>query len=175
MQMISDFWMRVTSQEALHLAWAKVAANQGSAGGDHVSLHDFADGLFANIIQLRVELLDGSYRSGPFRKVALPKRKGGYRVLTIPTVRDRVVHTSIANVITPVFETVFEDSSFAYRPNRGVARAVERIEQWHKQGYEIVIEADVVAYFDNIRHSLLFDKVQTMVKGFRLKMGKPIG
>jgi CRISPR-associated protein Cas1 len=158
-----DLWERVTSQEALQEAWHKVLANDGSPGGDGVTLQDFKTNLFANIMQLRAELLGGTYRTGPFRKVSIPKKKPGYRVLTIPSVRDRVVHTSIANALTPIFEPHFEDSSFAYRPDRGVVHAVQRIETWRKRGYSTVVEADIVSYFDNVDQELLLDKIRLLV------------
>jgi CRISPR-associated protein Cas1 len=139
-----DLWERMTTQPALLEAWHKVLANDGSAGGDGVTLQEFRQDLFANITQLRAELLGGTYRSGPFRKVSVPKKKPGYRFLTIPAVRDRVVHTSIANALTSILEPQFEESSFAYRPNRGVLQAVQRIETWRKRGFTIVVEADTI-------------------------------
>jgi CRISPR-associated protein Cas1 len=128
-----------------------------------VTLNDFRSNLFANLIQIRAELLGGTYRAGPFRKVSIPKKKPGYRILTIPSVRDRVVHTSIANALTPLLEPHFEDSSFAYRPNRGVIHAVQRIESWRKRGYTIVVEADIVSYFDNIDQEILLDKIKIII------------
>lgn len=162
-QASQDLWQNVTSQQALQAAWYKVADNEGSPGGDAVTIRDFGRDLFANITQLRAELLGGTYRSGPFRKVSIPKKKPGYRILTIPSIRDRVVHTSIANALTPIFEPLFEDGSFAYRPNRGVVHAVERIDRWHKRGYTVVIEADIVSYFDNIDQQILQEKIASSI------------
>lgn len=158
-----EIWGRATSAEALQAAWHKVLANGGGAGGDGVSPREFGGDLFANLTQLRAELLGGTYRSGPFRKVAIPKRKPGYRVLTIPSIRDRVVHTAITNMLQPILEPLFEDGSFAYRPGRGVVHAVERIERWRKQGYNIVIEADIVSYFDNIDQEILLEKLSGVI------------
>ncbi|WP_417843801.1 reverse transcriptase domain-containing protein [Thalassospira sp.] len=154
-----EIWGRVTSAEALQAAWHKVVSNGGSAGGDGVSSQEFGRDLFANLTQLRVELLGGSYRSRPFKRVAIPKRKPGYRVLTIPSIRDRVVHTAIATMLLPILEPLFEDGSFAYRPGRGVVHAVECIERWRKQGYNTVIEADIVRYFDNVDQEILLEHV----------------
>lgn len=158
-----DLWERVTAQAALQQAWFKVQANDGGQGGDGVTLRDFEQDIFANITQLRAELLGGTYRTGPFRKVSIPKKKPGYRILTIPSVRDRVVHTSIASALTPIFEPHFQDGSFAYRPGRGVVHAVERIENWRKRGFTIVVEADIVSYFDNVNQALLQDKIRSLI------------
>ena len=102
-----DIWQRITSHDALVEAWHKVLANEGGPGGDQVTLGNFKANLFANITQLRADLLGGTYRSGPFRKVSIPKKKPGYRILTIPSIRDRVLHTSISNALTPIFEPRF--------------------------------------------------------------------
>lgn len=154
-----DLWERVTARDALQAAWVKVSANGGSAGGDSVSLKEFDSDLFANLAQLRAELLGGTYRTGPFRKVSISKKKPGYRILTIPSIRDRVIHTSIAIALNPILEAIFEDCSFAYRPNRGVVHAVDRIEKWHSRGYDVVIEADIVSYFDHVDHEILLQKI----------------
>lgn len=158
-----DLWQNVTTYDALEAAWYKVYANQGGPGGDGVTLEDFRENLFANITQLRAEILGGTYRSGPFRKVSIPKKKPGYRILTIPSIRDRVLHTSISNALTPIFEPIFEDSSFAYRPERGVVHAVQRIENWRKRGFNIVVEADIVSYFDNVDQEILKDKLNAVL------------
>lgn len=158
-----NLWQRVTSHDALHAAWHKVHANGGGPGGDGVTLGDFEGDLFANLTQLRSELLSGSYRSGPFRKVSVPKKKPGYRVLTIPSVRDRVLHTSLASALGPIFEPLFEDASFAYRPGRGVVQAVERIEALRRRGFDVVIEADIVSYFDNIDQEILKEKIEQVI------------
>jgi len=156
---LPDLWQQVASRDALQEAWYRVLANDGGSGGDGVGLGQFKSDLFANLTQLRAELLGGTYRTGPFRKVSIPKKKPGYRILTIPSIRDRVLHTSIANALTPIFEILFEDSSFAYRPGRGVVQAVARIESWRQRGYSVVIEADIVSYFDNIDHAILLQKM----------------
>lgn len=158
-----DLWSRITSTDALQEAWARVAMNEGGPGGDGISLDDFRRDLFGNLTQLRADLLAGSWRALPHRKVAIPKKKPGYRVLTIPSVRDRVLHTSIAQALTPVLEPMFEDGSFAYRPGRGVDDAVRRIEHWRNRGYAIVIEADIVSYFDNVDIEILEGKLKAVL------------
>ena len=161
--MFLDLWEQITDLEALKDAWRKVRDNDGSAGGDHINLKDFHSDLFANINQLRSDILSGNYRSGPFRKVGIAKKKGGYRTLTIPSIRDRLLHTSIANALTPILEPLFEECSFAYRPGKGVVKAAERIERWHRAGFDIVIETDIVSYFDNIDQEILIEKIEAIL------------
>lgn len=159
-----DLWRRLASHEALVAAWHRVSSNEGSAGGDGISLRDFSVDLYANLTQLRAELLGGTYRTSAFRRVSVPKKKPGYRILSIPSVRDRVVHTCIATALTPILEPLFEDGSFGYRPNRGVVDAVGRIEAWHKRGYDVVIEADIVSYFDNVDQEILLSKLRSCIQ-----------
>lgn len=140
-----------------------MSANEGSHGGDGVRLGGFRRDLYANLTEFRAELLAGTYRTGPFRQVSIPKKKPGYRILTIPSIRDPLLHTSIAAALSPILEATFEDGSFAYRPNRGVQRAVERIDHWRKRGYDVVIEADIVKYFDNVDHEILNDKIKAVL------------
>lgn len=158
-----DIWQQITSYEALSAAWAKVDANEGSAGGDGVTRQEFRADRFARVNQLRADLLSGDYTPRPYRKVSIPKKKPGYRILTIPSLRDRVLHTSIATALVPILEPEFEESSFAYRPGRGVAQAAARIEQWRNRGYTYVIEADIVSYFDNINHEMLLEKLEPII------------
>jgi len=115
--------------------------------------------------QLRANLLSGDYAPRPYRKVSVPKKKPGYRILAIPSIRDRILHTSIATALVPMLEPHFEECSFAFRPNRGVTQAVARIEQWRNRGYEYVIEADIVRYFDSIDHEILMGKLQGLIGG----------
>jgi CRISPR-associated protein Cas1 len=159
-----NLWISITSLEALQDAWGKVFSNRGTYGGDNISLKQFSSDIFANLTEIRAELLGGIYKTGPFRQISIPKKKPGYRVLTVPTIRDRVVHTSITNALTPIFEPLFEDGSFAYRPGRGVVDAVKMIEKWRDAGYSVVIEADIVSYFDNIDQSILISKIEGVIK-----------
>lgn len=158
-----DLWKAVTSYDALLAAWTKVDTNEGSSGGDGVSRGEFRADRFARLNQLRAEILTGEYKSRPFRRVSIPKKKPGYRILTIPAIRDRILHTSIASALVPILESIFEESSFGYRPGRGVTQAVARIEHWRDRGYSHVIEADIVRFFDHIEHDLLLEKLEAVV------------
>lgn len=140
-----------------------MSENGGGPGGDGETISDFGRDTYAGVMQLRSEVLQGTYRGRPYKKIAVPKRKSGTRMLTIPAVRDRVLHTSIASALMPIMESMFQDSSFAYRPNRGVAKAVERIEMWHRRGFDVVIEADIVGYFDNIDQARLIARLEEVL------------
>src|SRR5262249_9400643 len=106
--------------------WARVFANAGGPGGDHVTIHDFALRSEIELERLALDLTHETYRPGPVRHTHIPKRTGGTRPLAIPCVRDRVAQSAFHALIEPILEPSFEDSSFGYRPGRGVADAIGR-------------------------------------------------
>ena len=158
-----SLWDRIVEFETLHAAWAKVRSNGGAAGGDGVTIDVFSQDAIPALRDLSDALKDGSWRSGPCRRVDIPKRKGGTRRLTIPTVIDRIVHTAVAETLDPILDPQFEESSFAYREGRSVRHAVARIETWRDRGYRHVIEADIVGFFDAVGHPLLLQKLSIAV------------
>ncbi len=145
----------VCRRETLMEAWGKVWRNQGASGGDRMSVHEFAARAHPRLNALALDIREGSYRPRPLRSVDIPKRSGGARRLTIPSVVDRVAQTAVAMVLTPHFDAEFEESSFGYRPGRSVAGAVARIQALQRSGLTYVIDADIDDYFDAIPHDEL--------------------
>src|SRR5260370_37021383 len=120
-----------------------------------------AAGFEAWLQQLRDELSGCSYRPAQLRRVEIPKRSGskGVRVLSIPTIRDRVVQGALKLILEPIFEADFQSGSYGYRPKRTAHEAVYRVAQAIDQRKTRVIDLDLRAYFDNVQHSLLLQKV----------------
>lgn len=160
-----DLWQKVRDFDTLYAAWMKVKSNGGSSGGDGITLGKFRIGAASKLHQLSKALAEGIYVSGPCRRVDIPKRKGGFRTLMIPTIVDRVAHTAVAEVLQPILDPTFEESSFAYRHGRSVKQAVACIERWRDAGYHHVIEADIIRYFDNIDHDILIRKLRAVLEG----------
>ena len=154
----------VLSDINLFEAWAKVKANKGCAGVDGESIEDFEQNLMKNLEKLRKEVLSGNYHPRPLLKVEIPKKTGGKRALSIPTVRDRILQSATAIALTPIFEAEFEDCSFAYRKNRSVDMAVARIERLRDEGFRWVVDADIDDFFDEIDHDLLMKEVKKLIK-----------
>jgi CRISPR-associated protein Cas1 len=146
-------------------AWAKVRSNNGCSGGDGVSITAFQPRAPRRLAEVADELRRRAWRPGPYRMIDVPKKKGGARRLMIPPVEDRIVHTALAQVLSPVLEPQFEECSYAYRPGRSVAQAVAAIGRWQRAGYEHVIEADIVGFFDNMRHDLTLQKLEVALAG----------
>ena len=147
----------------LHQAWSKVYENQGCAGVDRQTLEAFAGQLHTNLETLRNEVLYGTYQPLPLLRVAVEKPSGGLRLLSIPTVRDRVLQTAVTRIIEPLFEAEFEDCSFAYHKGRSVVQALARIQLLQRQGYQWVVDADIQSFFDSIDHTLLMMEVGKLI------------
>lgn len=154
---------QTASVEMLQAAWARVRANAGGAGGDGVTVSRFSFFAFEALQRLSRRLLDFTYRPGPVRTVEIPKRSGGFRRLDIPCVIDRIAQGAAALALTPILEQEMEDSSFAYRPGRGVQQAIRRIQTLRRDGFVHVVEADITRYFENVAHDLILTRLEKSV------------
>jgi RNA-directed DNA polymerase len=155
---------KVYAPANLFASCAKVAANGGAAGIDHVTIEDFTKRLARNLEKLVVQLQDGTYRPQAVRRVNIPKPgTQETRPLGIPTVRDRVVQGALRHVLEPIFERQFAEHSYGFRPGRGCKDALRRVDKLLKQGYQYVVDVDLKAYFDTIPHERLLDEVRKYV------------
>ena len=162
-----DLWLTTTDLSSLNAAWARVMANNGAAGGDGMTVARFAEGAGPRLLRLSTALRQGRWRPGPSRAVDVPKRKGGTRRLMIPPVIDRVVHGALALGLTPLLEPQFSDASFGYRPGRSVKQALQKVAHWRDRGFWHVVEADIVGFFDNLRHNRLLAKLDAALAGHK--------
>jgi CRISP-associated protein Cas1 len=154
---------KLISYESLNIAFAKVLHNGGGAGGDGISLMSFAENAPKRLMQLSQELETQLYQTGPLRRFSVPKKSGGTRPLAIPCIIDRVVQTTLAIALTPLFEAEFEDTSYGYRPNRSVKQAVERVAFLRRQGFHYVVDGDIKSFFDEVPHDKLLNRLKNHV------------
>jgi RNA-directed DNA polymerase len=161
------FWglyVHVCKLETLREAYAVAKANDGAPGSDGVTFEAIeAADVEAFLVQLRNELVSGSYRPLPARTHAIPKRKGGERILQIPCIRDRVVQGALKLILEPIFEADFQPGSYGYRPKRTAHQAVERVAEAIVQRKTRVIDLDLASFFDNVRHHVLLAMVARRV------------
>jgi len=158
------FWglyVHVCKLETLREAYRLAKQNDGAPGVDGVTFEAVeAEGLDAWLQQLRAEMLGCSYCPTRLRRVEIPKRGGkGVRVLSIPTIRDRVAQGALKLILEPIFEADFQSGSFGYRPKRSAHQAVGRVAQAIVQHKTRVLDYDLRAFFDNVRHHIVFEKV----------------
>lgn len=161
--------MTVSTEEFLSLfnfqqAWYKVKENKGCAGVDYETIADFAQKEQANLSDLRESVANSTYQPQPYKQVLIPKDKDKFRELRIPSVRDRIVQQALLNVIRIPIEREFSPCSFAYRPNMSYIQAVEKVAYWRDEGFNWVLDADIVKYFDNIDHQQLLIEVRQHIE-----------
>jgi len=160
---------KVYASANLEAAFAKVAANRGAAGVDHVTVEAFDRRRKANLTKLQQQLREGNYRPQAVRRVWIPKpgsRDG--RPLGIPTVRDRTVQAALRHVVEPIFEHNFAEHSYGFRPGRGCKDALRRVDELLKKGYTWVVDADLKSYFDTIPHDRLMDLLRKKISDSRV-------
>jgi RNA-directed DNA polymerase len=161
------FWglyVHVCKQETLHEAYALAKKNNGAPGIDGVTFEAIEDsGVEAFLKQIQDELAAHTYRPLRNRRQEIPKGDGKVRVLGIPAIRDRVVQGALKLILEPIFEADFQPGSFGYRPGRTAHEAVQRVAEAIVKCKTRVIDIDLRAYFDNVRHDLLLAKVAKRV------------
>ena len=165
-----QFWglyVHVAKPETLRAAYDLAKRNNGAPGIDGVTFGAIeAAGVEAFLAQLRDELVTRTYRPLRNRRVEIPKDGGAkaVRILGVPAIRDRVVQGALKLILEPIFEADFHDGSYGYRPRRKAHDAVARVTMAILEGKTQVIDLDVAAYFDSVRHDLLLAKVARRVR-----------
>jgi RNA-directed DNA polymerase len=155
---------KIHPEPTLAAAFAKVAANDGAAGVDHVTIREFEDHLEDNLRKLSANLKSGDYQPQQIRRHYIPKPgTNEQRPLGIPTVRDRVVQTALRMALEPIFERDFAEHSYGFRPHRGCKDALRRVDDLLKQGYTHIVDADLKSYFDTIPQDRLMALVRQKV------------
>jgi RNA-directed DNA polymerase len=159
---------QVVAGENLRRAWRQVKANKGAPGIDGMAIEDFPAFAREHWSTIRAHLIDGTYRPQPVRRVMIPKPGGGERMLGIPTVTDRLIQQAIAQVLTPIFDPHFSESSFGFRPNRSAHGALKQVQADIKASYRVAVDLDLAKFFDNVPHDILVVRVARRVGDKRL-------
>lgn len=162
------FWglyVHICKMETLYEAYRAAKENNGAPGLDGVTFEAIElAGLDAFLEQIRDELVTHTYQPTGYRRQAIPKDDGrGERVLSIPAIRDRVVQGTLKLILEPIFEADFQEGSYGYRPKRSAHDAVERVAEAIVKYKTRVLDIDLKAYFDHIRHDVLLAKIAKRV------------
>jgi RNA-directed DNA polymerase len=149
-------------------AWRKVKANGGAPGPDGIKLDEFAEHFRPHWPAIRQQLLEGTYRPSAARRKSIPKPDGSQRHLGIPNVQDRLIQQAILQVLTPIFDPGFSESSFGFRPKRSAHGAAQQVQSHIRAGYRQAVDMDLSKFFDRVQHDVLLVRVSRKVQDQRL-------
>lgn len=150
---------KVIEDGNIKIALERVVKNKGAHGCDGMKVSELQEHLNVHWQRIKQELLNGTYKPMPVRRVEIPKPDGGIRQLGIPTVLDRLIQQATQQVLTPIFEPTFSEFSYGFRPGRSARQAVLQAQQYIKDGKKIVIDTDIEKFFDRVNHDILMAKV----------------
>ena len=155
-------------KDNLNRAYKRVKANKGAAGIDGISIEEALPYLKEHQQELINRILRGKYTPSPVRRVEIPKPDGGMRKLGIPTVIDRTIQQAITQQLVPIYEPLFAENSFGYRPNRSAKDAITKVKEYAERGYTFAVVLDLSKYFDTLNHEILINLLRRNIKDERV-------
>ncbi len=164
----SGLMAAVVERGNLRLAYQRVVENKGAAGVDGIGIAAFKGHLQRHWPTIKARILTGEYMPQAVRRVDIPKPQGGVRTLGIPTLTDRLIQQALHQVLSPIFEVDFSDSSYGFRPGRNAHQAVKATQQYVAQGRRVVVDVDVEKFFDRVNHDLLMEKLSQKIDDGRV-------
>ncbi len=164
----ADLLERILDRQNLNRAYKQVRANHGAPGTDGMTVEDALPWLREHRDELLESIRQGKYRPQPVRRKEIPKPDGGVRKLGIPTVIDRIIQQAIAQQLVPIYEPLFSDGSYGYRPKRSAQMAIQKVKEYAEQGYTQAVLIDLSKYFDTLNHDLLMNMVREQVHDKRV-------
>ena len=150
------------------LALKRVISNKGSHGVDGMKIDELREHIQKHWLTIKAKLLESKYNPSPVRRVEIPKPDGGVRLLGIPTVQDRLIQQAIAQVLSKLYEPLFSENSFGFRPRRGAHDAIRKSKQYINQGNKWVVDMDLEKFFDKVNHDILMSKLEKKIRDKRL-------
>ena len=159
---------RILERNNLNQAYLKVKRNGGSAGIDGMTVEEMLPYLKENREELLKALRCGTYKPKAVKRVEIPKTDGGKRMLGVPTVIDRMIQQAIVQVLQPIYEPLFSESSYGFRPKRSAQQAMKQALEYYKEGYTQVVDLDLAKYFDTVNHEILIGMLREQIKDERV-------
>ena len=153
----------VLARENMQQAWKRVRANKGAAGIDGLGIDETAERLMFEWPVIGEQLLQGTYRPQPVRRVTIPKPDGGQRELGIPTVVDRLIQQVLLQVLQPLLDPTFSQHSYGFGPGRSAHQAVHAAQAHVESGRRVVVDVDLEKFFDRVNHDILIDRLRKRV------------
>lgn len=163
-----DMMSQIADVSNLSLACQRVISNGGSGGVDGMEVKELRQWFAGSHRSLASDLLSGTYTPSAVRGVKIPKPKGGYRQLGIPTVKDRLIQQAIAQVLIPRYERIFSDHSYGFRPGRGAHGALHQGSEYVRTGKSYIVDIDLAKFFDEVQHDRLMWLLSTRIGDSRV-------
>ena len=158
----------VLERNNMLLALKRVISNKGSHGVDGMKIDELREHIKKHWDTIKAKILESKYNPSPVRRVEIPKVDGGVRLLGIPTVQDRLIQQAIAQVLSRIYEPLFSNNSFGFRPRRGAKDAVTKSKQYINEVNRWFIDMDLDKFFDKVNHDILMGKLEKKIKDKRL-------
>jgi group II intron reverse transcriptase/maturase len=160
---VTGLMERIVSRGNMMAAYSRVVSNKGAPGVDEMPVTALKGYLQEEWPRIKEELLTGTYHPQPVRKAEIPKPGGGTRMLGIPTVLDRLIQQAIHQVLSPLFDPVFSESSHGFRPGRSAHQAIKAARKYVESGLRWVVDIDLEKFFDRVHHDTLMSLVKRKV------------
>lgn len=159
---------QIVDQANIDRAWKNVRSNRGAPGPDGIKIAAFPEVFRSHWPKIRQQLLDGTYQPSAARRKSILKDDGTERHLGIPNIQERLIQQAIMQVLTPIFDPGFSESSFGFRPKRSAHGAVKQVQQHIQAGYRHCVDMDLAKFFDTVQHDVLLARVARKVRDKRL-------
>lgn len=159
---------KVLDRNNLNRAYKRVKANKGAPGIDGMTVEDALPWLKEHGNEFLESIRNGKYKPSPVRRKEIPKPDGGVRKLGIPNVIDRIIQQAIAQVLIPIYEPMFSDGSYGYRPNRSAGQAIQKVRDLAEEGYRWAVCLDLSKYFDTLNHDMLMNMLREEIHDKRM-------
>ena len=164
-----DLLEKILEKGNLNRAFKRVKANKGAPGVDGMTIDETFQWLKENNRELVDRIRRGRYTPKPVRRVEIPKPDGGVRKLGIPTVTDRIIQQAMAQQMMPIYEPLFVDGSYGYRPGRSAKDAILKVKEYAEQGYTHAVSLDLSKYFDTLNHVILVNLLRREIRDERVE------
>ena len=159
---------KILFRDNMNRAYKRVKANKGAPGVDGMTVEEALPWLKEHGKELTESIRSGKYKPQPVRRKEIPKPDGGVRKLGIPSVIDRIVQQAISQILVPIWEPIFSEGSYGYRPGRSAQDAILKIRGYVYDGYEWAVELDLSKYFDTLNHEKLLNLLRKEVTDERV-------
>ena len=166
--MYENLMEQAVSPENYRKALQAVVANDGAPGIDGMKAAELKEHLEAHWGKIQAKLLAGTYVPTPVKRVEIPRPSGGVRMLGIPTVLDRFIQQLLLQVMTPIFEPMFSDHSYGFRPGRSAADAIQAAKAIARTGKDWVVDLDITKFFDHVNHDILVARIANRIRDKRI-------